>query len=408
LAPGLGYRVFAAGTPDARAACRRRRSALRASDRRRSSGARATLALVILCLAWPCASAHASIAFLASSQSSATGTSLVIAKPSGLASGNVEVATIAATSTATITAPSGWTVIQNTTSASSTLRQISYYHVAGASEPSSYTWSYSPSRTAVGGISAYSGVDTTIPVDLSASASGSSGNATSASVTTTAASELVLVPTAFSGVSSLTHDASTTERWLQASGSTVVGDSSDFTQVSAGASAAKTATAGTNTGWVVHTIALRPSGASGVLTLTTAAAPKFSVVLNGADQAKTYTLALTVTDTSGTNAGWKLTVTSTQFTSGAHTLPTTASSVTAASAACLAGSSCTSPTNSLTYPVGVPAGATPPTAVKFFNAAVSSGAGHNTITPTLSVVVPASAYTGSYTSTLTLAIASGP
>jgi hypothetical protein len=191
----------------------------------------------------------------------------------------------------------------------------------------------------------------------------------------------------------------------------VIGNSADFSQSSAGATAAKTATAAGNTGWSMHTVALLPSGASGVRTLATSAAPTFSAVLNGIDQTKTYTIPMTVTDTTATNAGWDLTITSTQFTTGGgtpHTLATTASTVTAATAACLAGSSCTSPTSSITYSLNVPAGSTPPTPVKLFNAATSSGLGHNTVTPTITVAVPANTYAGSYASTLTLAVASGP
>ena len=69
---------------------------------------------------------------------------------------------------------------------------------------------------------------------------------------------------------------------------------------------------------------------------------------------------------------------------------------------------CTSPTNSIGYPVGVPAGSTPPTAVKYFNAAAATGAGQFTNTPSVDVSVPANTAVGSYTSTLTLAAVSGP
>jgi hypothetical protein len=56
----------------------------------------------------------------------------------------------------------------------------------------------------------------------------------------------------------------------------------------------------------------------------------------------------------------------------------------------------------------VPAGTTPPTAVKFFNAAASSGMGKFTVTPTIGVSVPQSSTAGTYTSTLTISIVSGP
>ena len=69
---------------------------------------------------------------------------------------------------------------------------------------------------------------------------------------------------------------------------------------------------------------------------------------------------------------------------------------------------CTSPTNAITYALAVPAGAGPPTAVKLFNAAAATGMGGFAITPTMQVAVPANTLAGSYTSTVTLAIVSGP
>lgn len=154
------------------------------------------------------------------------------------------------------------------------------------------------------------------------------------------------------------------------------------------------------------------SPAFGGFSLTTTAAPTFSVTLNGTDQTPTYTMDLTV-DNSGvglTLLGWNLTIASTQFSTGGatpKTLPTGASAITSVAVSC-AVPPCVAPTNSVGYPVVVPAGSTPPPAVEFFNAAVASGTGTFTITPTVQVTVPANVYAGSYTSTLTLTLASGP
>lgn len=148
----------------------------------------------------------------------------------------------------------------------------------------------------------------------------------------------------------------------------------------------------------------------GSLAEATSATPSFSVTLDGTDQTASYTLPITLTEARGTGAGWNLTVTSTQFTTGGgtpKTLSTSASSIGSVASACATGT-CTNPTNSVGYPVAVPAGSTPPTAVKFFNAAANTGMGKFTITPTVSVAVPANTYAGSYSSTVTLAVASGP
>ncbi len=62
----------------------------------------------------------------------------------------------------------------------------------------------------------------------------------------------------------------------------------------------------------------------------------------------------------------------------------------------------------MTYPVGVPAGATAPTAVKYFNAALNTGKGKFNNTPSVGVFLPADASAGTYSSTLTLSAVSGP
>jgi hypothetical protein len=148
---------------------------------------------------------------------------------------------------------------------------------------------------------------------------------------------------------------------------------------------------------------------AGSVSLATAATASFSDTLDGTDQTVTYQLPLTVIDARGTGGGWNLTVTSTQFTAGTHTLATGASSLTSLTSACNAGSTCTSPTNAITLPIGVPAaGVTAPTAVKFFNSAATTGMGAFTLTPTISVTIPGNAYAGSYASTVTVAVAAGP
>src|SRR5438094_1197525 len=124
---------------------------------------------------------------------------------------------------------------------------------------------------------------------------------------------------------------------------------------------------------------------AGTLSISTTATPSFSVTLDGTDKTGSYTVPATVTDATGSSAGWNLTITSTQFTTGGgspHTLSTGASSLTGVTNSCVSGSTCTNPTNSDTYPVGMPAASSPPTAVKYFNAAANTGAGQFTNTPT--------------------------
>jgi WxL domain surface cell wall-binding len=125
----------------------------------------------------------------------------------------------------------------------------------------------------------------------------------------------------------------------------------------------------------------------------------------------TYTQPIAVIDARGSGVGWNLTITSTTFKHGqSDLLPTTASKITGVAVSCGTNSTCTIPTNSLSssYPLGIPAASTPPTALKFFNAAVSSGLGTFSLTMTVKVTIPSGTKTGTYNSTVTLAMVNGP
>jgi len=345
----------------------------------------------------------------ASSTANLSGASTeVISKPAGVTSGTVLVATITAAGTGAITPPSGWTQIQDATTS---LRQTSYYHVAGTTEPASYTWSLGSARRASGGIIAYAGVNTTVPVDASAINSGSSGSATVPSVTTNVAGDTIVAAVGYTGAwlsNSITPGAATTERYDVASTATD-SEAADFTQATAGATPTKTATPASSGAWIAAAVALDPA-TTATLALSTTASPSFSASLPVGDQTPTYSLPLTVQDTrTGSSAGWNLTITSTQFSTGSgHTLAASASHATSVTTTCAGGASCTTPTNTVTYPVTIPAGSTPPTAVKLANAAAGTGAGIFTLTPTIGVTVPADSYAGTYTSTLTISLVSGP
>ncbi len=141
-------------------------------------------------------------------------------------------------------------------------------------------------------------------------------------------------------------------------------------------------------------------------TLTSISSP--STTLNGTDKSMTWQIVLDIIDTRGTGAGWNLTITSTQLkTLTGKTLPTTATRITALDATCAPTASCSSATNTVTYPLTVPADSAAPTPVKFFNAASGSGQGQFQLTITLSTKVPANSYKGTYTSTITPAINDG-
>ena len=147
----------------------------------------------------------------------------------------------------------------------------------------------------------------------------------------------------------------------------------------------------------------------GSLVMSATDNPAFpGTTLNGTDQTKSDTIDIDVQDFTGTGAGWNLQVTSTTFNDGSgHTLATTATQITGVSSAC-DGGTCTNPTNAIGYPLTVPADTVAPAAVKFFNSALNTGMGDFTVTPTLELSIPASTFAGTYNSTVTITIVSGP
>ena len=144
------------------------------------------------------------------------------------------------------------------------------------------------------------------------------------------------------------------------------------------------------------------SGTAGV-SLNLPSNPSISDTLDGTDQTVSYAPVLGVVDARGSGAGWNLQISATNFSDGAgHTLAP--GTVTAAVQACHAASTCTAATNSgITLPLTITG-----TAAKFFNAAANTGLGKVDVTPTIQVAIPGNAFAGTYTSTVTLAAATGP
>lgn len=241
-------------------------NAIRSVGRRRSW---ALLALVALLL--PLQSLAAVALIGAESGLTNPGSSIVIGKPAGVASNHVLVAHVSARggTALTITAPSGWSLLDRRNSGTS-LAQAIYVKVAGDSEPSTYTWSFNGSTRAAGGIIAYSGVDTTTPVEaVAGQANASSTVVTAPGITTSSANARVV---GFFGSAngndngSIGAPSGMTARYGAGSsagpnGVTVL--AADQTQASAGSSGSKTTT-GASSGAVSigQLLALKPSAVS--------------------------------------------------------------------------------------------------------------------------------------------------
>ena len=123
-----------------------------------------------------------------------TTTSHTINRPASAAAGQVCVASLALNGSTVSAAPAGWTQFAASTSIANP-RLYGYYHVMGVSEPASYTWTTMASVASGGGISCYSGVNTTTPLDTTASVTASAVIASAGSVpgvnTTTAGAMLI-------------------------------------------------------------------------------------------------------------------------------------------------------------------------------------------------------------------------
>ncbi len=168
---------------------------------------------------------------------------------------------------------------------------------------------------------------------------------------------------------------------------------------------------------------------AGTLTLLSPSALGWTATVTGLDQQVVDTTtahqAFTVTDATGSGAGWHITVSATTFTNGTHLLPNTATfsltgsvasltATTAPTAACSGSSSCVLPTSTSTYPVAITTAPTSPTAVTIYSTGAATGMGTIVLgSPGANPVgwwvnLPASISSGSYTSTVTLGIISAP
>jgi hypothetical protein len=123
-------------------------------------------------------------------------TRLTVGTPTSTVAGDVLIANIAINkgNAAVVTSvPSGWTQIARTDN-DAHIAIISYWKKADASDQAgtTYEWDINDQTQAEGGITAYSGVDSTNPIDSVASSTGFSSTATAPSVTTSAANEEVV------------------------------------------------------------------------------------------------------------------------------------------------------------------------------------------------------------------------
>ena len=131
------------------------------------------------------------------------------------------------------------------------------------------------------------------------------------------------------------------------------------------------------------------------------------LTLSGVNQTSTASLPLDIGDATGSGNGWNVTLSATTFTNAAgDTLAYSDFSVLSTSpptVACDTNSTCTVATLGSLYPYTLSA-----TATKLLSSAAGTGMGDQTVTIPWSASIPANAYAGTYTSTWTFTLVSGP
>jgi hypothetical protein len=250
-----------------------------------------------------------------STQNGTGSTSITMTVPSGVAVGDLLVASVNASGTAVITAPGGWTSV--VAGAGTGYYGSEQYRVATAADVAgaSYVWTLgATARKATGSILSYTGVDTTT-IGAAAASAGSSTTATFNGVTTAVAnSRVILTGSGFNGTAAFTFGTptSTTSRLnfaTSSTGSQVRSFSGDFLQATAGATGNKTSTISPSSAWGTVMFAVRPATGTLAFEIAPDIAALPGVTLNGQAQTQTAQMSdFAVNDTTTAGSGWNVTV----------------------------------------------------------------------------------------------------
>jgi len=169
---------------------------------------------------------------------------------------------------------SGWTLVRRINNSTSVGLAV-YWKVASnesgrvcrSYSGAGYDFAFSPgsgSQSMTGAIVAYSGVDTTTPIDVENGQATSSGATHSTpSITTSVANTMLVASFGLAGTGTWTPPAGMTER-SDSTAQAVALEVADVLQVSAGASGTKTATASASKAGATHILALKPGGGTTV------------------------------------------------------------------------------------------------------------------------------------------------
>jgi hypothetical protein len=190
--------------------------------------------------------------------------SITLARPAGVTAGDVLIASVGATKSGNVTAPTGWTVVRSDANGTA-MRQAVFSRVATASEPSSYTFGLPSGSSAAAAMASYRGVDPTTPIDAhGGQVNASSGQITAPAVTTTGPNRLLIG--FFGVVSSATNGITPPDQMVERADVTqgqgkdkIVLEAADQVLFIQGPTGTRTATVGSAGANVGQLVSLRPA-----------------------------------------------------------------------------------------------------------------------------------------------------
>ena len=193
----------------------------------------------------------------------AADTSLAIARPIGVTTGELMLAHIVTPNASDIpvTAPDGWTLLRS--DSASDVESAIYYRIAGDLEPGTYAWHFDRPVTATGGIVAYAGIDPADPILASSGASGKSGTLAAPTVDEASQGHVQLVAF-FAGKqqTELSADAGVTTHYLLSSGGgELTSMAVDLSWTGTNAADVVPPTADDNEQWAAQIVAVRGASA---------------------------------------------------------------------------------------------------------------------------------------------------
>ena len=225
-------------------------------------------------------------------QQSDKATSIAVSVPSGVEVDDLLLAHIATTgNNPGFTTPTGWTLLTTNTAGQGTGHAV-YYRVADGTEPARYTFTWSSDEDAIGVIIRYQGIDTTSPIDASATSHGSSANPVAPTVTTTAADAVVIRLVSTNDDEVVTAPGGHVRRYdlkTDSTGGDASSANADTTQASIGATGTASFTIPTSEAWTTTTIALRVDP-----TITRRCVPRFEGIESSVESAGVTSIVVSV------------------------------------------------------------------------------------------------------------------